>query len=139
MSEKTITPGDANKSLVDFLLTELVGSSLQVKDVSRSKLVLEAANFLAVIIELDVSKKLVTYDLYSPEWKRSITVEELDGLDFMETRAEEELKRLNLDTSSEDVLLSLDLMRYWASFNKYSIRENAVSETKQEESSATSA
>ena len=138
MSETSITPGDARKSLVDFLLNELVGSSLQVKDVSHSKLVLEAANYLAVIIEIDESKKLITYDLYSPEWKRSITVEELDGLDFMESRAAEELKKLNQETSAEDMLLSIDLMRYWASFNDYTIRENSISEqSKQQEEEET--
>ncbi len=47
----------------------------------------------------------------------------------METRAQEELKKLNLETNAEDVLLSLDLMRYWAKLNNYSIRENKISET----------
>jgi len=128
MSGTPLVPGDANRSLVDFMLSELKGSSLQIKDVSDSKLVIEAATLLAVIIELDKSKKMVSYDLYSPEWKRSITVEELDGLDFMETRAQEELKKLDFEINAEDVLLSLDLMRYWAKLNNYSIRENKISE-----------
>ena len=136
MSGTPLTPGDAKTNLAKFMLSELKGSSLQIRDISDSKLVIKAENLLAVIIEIDKKKKLLSYDLYSPEWKRSITVEELDGLDFMETKAEEELKKLDFETNAEDVLLSLDLMRYWAKLNNYSIRENKISENVNQQEAA---
>lgn len=118
-------PQDTDKSLVEFLDSKLKGSSLQLKQPSDSSkdFVVEADQLLAVKIQINEDSKNVVYSLHSPEWKRTITVEELDGFDFLESRAEEDLKKMDLETNAEDVLLSIDLIRLWAKANKYSVEE----------------
>jgi len=122
LSENSVL-GDTDKSLIEYLESKLKGSSLQLKESSKSKLVIEAEQLLAVTISVDSSTKRIVYALNSPEWKRSITVEELDGFDFLESRAEEDLKKLHLETNAEDILLSIDLVRLWAKANGYAVEE----------------
>ncbi|MHB8567703.1 MAG: hypothetical protein ACYC7D_14780 [Nitrososphaerales archaeon] len=116
-------PQDHDVSLLKFLESKLTGSSLQIKENSEASFIIEAEQLLAVKISIDDSSKKVNYTLYSPEWKRSITVEELDGFDFLESKAEEDLKKLNLEANAEDVLLSIDLVRYWAKANGFMMEE----------------
>lgn len=119
----SLEPGDTKKSLIEYLTADLKGSSLQIKEITDSRIVIEAEKLVEVKIELDESKKNVTYEISSPEWKRPITVEELDGFDFLESRAEADLKKLDLESNAEDVLLSIDLVRYWATANGYTLKE----------------
>lgn len=123
-SSSSEAPQDTDKSLLEFLVSNLKGSSLQMKpSESGNSLVIEAEQLLAVKIQIDKASKKVVYSLHSPEWKRTITVEELDGFDFLESRAEEDLKKMDLETNAEDVLLSIDLIRLWAKANKYLVEE----------------
>jgi len=124
LSKKLAPPSDdGRQNLIDFLTAKLKGSSLQIRGVDNSRLSIGAADLLAVNISVIPKEKEVHYELYSPEWKRSITVEELDGFDFMESRAEEDLRKLDLEANAEDVLLSIDLLRYWTKANGYKLIE----------------
>jgi hypothetical protein len=117
-------PQDTDKSLLEFLESKLKGSSLQLKPSESGKdLLIEAEQLLAVNVRINEDSKSVVYSLYSPEWKRTITVEELDGFDFLESRAEEDLKKMDLETNAEDLLLSIDLIRLWSKANEYSVEE----------------
>ena len=124
LTEEPPPPGDAHQDLIAFLTTKLKGSSLQIRDVDTSRLSIGATDLLAIDISVDSQKKEVHYELYSPQWKRSIRVEELGGFDFMESRAEEDLRKLNLEANAEDVLLSIDLLKYWARANGYMLIED---------------
>ena len=74
---------------------------------------------MRVHVVMTLKPRRILFDLYSPKWERKITVEQLDGYEFLESHAEEELQKQNTVEIAEDVLLSLDLIRSWAKANSF--------------------
>jgi hypothetical protein len=113
----------AKISLEDFLMRELVGSTLRMRSDKEGEFFLEADSIVRVHVAIDKKTKKIEFDLYSPRWSRKINVEELGGFTFMETHAEDLLLKDDAAAISEDTLLSLDLMRSWAERNKFAVSE----------------
>lgn len=113
----------AKIKLADFLTRELVGSTLRIRIVSDEEFFLESDSIVRVRVRLEKKPKKILFDIYSPRWSRKINVEELGGFTFMESHAEEELVKEDAAATSEDTLLSLDLIRSWAKQNVYEVIE----------------
>jgi hypothetical protein len=113
----------AKIKLDDFLARQLIGSTLRVRIVSDEKFFLESDSIVSVRVRLEKKPKKILFDIYSPRWSRKINVEELGGFTFMESHAEEELVKEDAAATSEDTLLSLDLIRAWAKQNDYQVIE----------------
>lgn len=105
---------------MEFLTKKLTGSSFSPVKISEEEIHLDAFDLLSIRIKLEPGKKSLQYELFSPKLNRSIGVERLDGVDFMEARLEEELEKENRRAVEEDALLALDLIQKWASDSKYS-------------------
>ena len=122
-------------SLEEFLTKELQASTLTVKAISKGEISIESDSIVRIHVLIDEKKKLVNFDLYSPRWSRRITVQQLDGFEFMESQAEDQLLKENAVAIAEDSLLALDIIRFWAVKNGYEACEVApYSEEDQNES-----
>lgn len=111
----------------EFLLKEFEGSSLAVRSVSEDEVVIEADSIIRIHVRIDDAKKEVNFDLFSPRWSRRITVQQLNGFEFMESQAEELLEKDHAEEVAEDSLLALDMIRIWADQRNYSTVEVAPS------------
>ncbi len=116
------------KNLFEFLKSELLGSSLQIKSETANDVRVGVGEILDVKVSVDHRGKKVRFELYSVAWKRRVTVEELGGIDFLELNAQQELEKQNHEEVAEDVLLSLDLLRVWADANGYKVEEVTTEE-----------
>jgi hypothetical protein len=110
-------------SLYDFLSRELLGSTLAITSPSKNEILIESEPIVRIHVKSDDHSKTVRFDIYSPRWSRQITVQQLDGFEFMESQAEELLEKENADAAAEDSLLALDMIRLWAAKNKYESTE----------------
>jgi hypothetical protein len=110
-------------SLFDFLNKGLLGSTLGVRSPSKDEILIESEPIVRIRVKTDDDSKKVEFDIYSPRWSRQITVQQLDGFDYMESQAEELLEKENADAVAEDSLLALDMIRLWSTKNKYDSSE----------------
>lgn len=118
-------------SLLEFLSKKLSGSSFNTIRTSEEEIHVDAFDLLSIRIKLDPEKKSLRYELFSPKLDRSVGVERLAGVDFMEAGLEEELEKENRRAVQEDALLALDLIKEWASESKYSVTHYVNPETGQ--------
>lgn len=118
-------------SLVEFLKRELQASTLSVISVSKNEILIEADPIVRIHVKTDEKSKTLNFDFYSPRWSRQIAVQQFDGFDFMESRAEELMEKENVDAIAEDSLLALDMIRLWAVKNKYESSEVEPSESQE--------
>jgi hypothetical protein len=112
-------------SLEEFLTKELQASTLTVRANSKTELSIESDSIVRIHVLIDEKRKQVNFDLYSPRWSRRITVQQLDGFEFMESQAEDQLLKEDAVAIAEDSLLALDIIRFWASENGYQASEVA--------------
>jgi hypothetical protein len=112
-------------TLEEFLAKELQASTLTVRTISKTELFIESDSIVRIHVLINDKAKQVHFDLYSPRWSRRITVQQLGGFEFMESRAEDQLLKENADAVAEDSLLALDIIRFWASKNGYEASEVA--------------
>ncbi len=123
-------------SIYEFLSKGLLGSTLSVTSPSRDEILIESEPIVRIHVTTDENSKKVKFDIYSPRWSRQITVQQLDGFDFMESQAEELLEKENADAVAEDSLLALDMIRLWTAKNKYECAEVEPNEGSGEEASS---
>ncbi len=71
-------------------------------------------------IVVNAKDKALAFDLFSPKLDRAVTFEEVDGVDFLDVRLDDELKTENHVAEQEDIALAIDLLRIWAKENNYS-------------------
>jgi hypothetical protein len=117
----------ASKSdLFTFLQSKLLGSSLKVIPVSDTETRIEAGDILALNIRLEKKKKIIDFSLFSKTLNRFVTIEEINGTTFMETKLAEELEKEDRFIVGEDTLLAVDLLRIWANENDYSLTNEGV-------------
>lgn len=113
-------------SLDGFLSPKLGGSTLSLRKISDVELYVESGGVIQIHVNIDTERKKITEELYSPKWGRQITVQQINGSEFLELQAEEELLKENFEEIAEDVLLALGLIRSWAKTNKLSVIEQKV-------------
>jgi hypothetical protein len=106
-------------SLADFLSSRLAGSTLTLRSLSSSELFVEYSDIIHAKIIINQASKEIRFELYSPKWGRHVTVEDLGGFDFLESQAQEELKKEDREITAMDMMLALDLLRSWAHARKY--------------------
>lgn len=128
MPSKEIQP---KQSLQEFLAKKLSGSSVSLVTVSKEEFHLDAFDLLSIRVKLDLTKKNVQYELFSPKLNRSIGFEIINGVEFMEAGLEEELEKEDRRSAQEDSLLALDLIRLWASDSKYTVTQYVNPDTGQ--------
>jgi hypothetical protein len=112
--------------LFTFLQSKLLGSSLKVIPVSETETRIEAGDILALNIRVDRRKKIVDFSLFSKTLNRFVTIEEINGTTFMETKLAEELEKEDRFIVGEDTLLAVDLLRIWTNVNDYSLTNEGV-------------
>ncbi|MFI5421967.1 MAG: hypothetical protein ACHQ1H_13460, partial [Nitrososphaerales archaeon] len=112
--------------LFTFLQSKLLGSSLKVIPVSETETRIEAGDILALNIRVDRKKKIVDFSLFSKTLNRFVTIEEINGTTFMETKLAEELEKEDRFIVGEDTLLAVDLLRIWTNVNDYSLTNEGV-------------
>lgn len=126
-------------TLEEFLTKELQASTLTAKAISKNEISIESDSIVRIHVLIYEKTKQVNFDLYSPRWSRRITVQQLGGFEFMESQAEDQLRKEDAVAIAEDSLLALDLIRFWASKNGYDALEVAPSpDGEQSESTTTS-
>ena len=118
-------------SLADFLSSRLAGSTLAIRKVSDAELFVEYSDIIHAKIILNEKAKEISFELYSPKWKRHVTVEELDGFDVLESQAQEELKKEDREVTATDIMLALDLVRSWSNARSYAVVEAHLSEAEE--------
>jgi hypothetical protein len=120
--------GASNPDLFEYLQHKLLGSSLSVIRTEPNQISIESGDTISMKIMLNEKKKLVDFSIFSNALNRPVTVEEINGSTFMETRMEEELEKEDRIVMEEDVLLSVDLLRLWARENKYTLSQDGLEE-----------
>ncbi len=97
-----------------------------MRKVSKDELYAESDGVIQINVKIDRKAKKLTEELYSPKWGRKITVQQIDGDEFLELHAAEELEKENFEEIAEDVLLALDLIRSWATANKFAVVDQEI-------------
>lgn len=115
--------------LHEFISSKLSGSSFNVVKKDEHEIDLEAENLLSIRITQDETRKKITFELYSTKLKRSINVEEIGGIEFMEAELEEELRKENQNGVEEDALLVVDLLNIWTKAYGYDLTHYVNPET----------
>lgn len=110
-------------TLSEFLTRELKASSLNVKAISDTEISVNSDSIVRVHLVINEKEKTISFDLYSPRWSRRITVQQLNGFEFMESRAQDQMDKENSSAIAEDTLLALDMIRYWALKNNFKAME----------------
>ena len=110
-------------SLADFLSPKLGGSTLLVRKISEAELYVESDEIIQIHVNIDKKEKRIVEELFSPKWGRRITVQQIDGSEFLELQAEEELQKENFEEIAEDILLVFGLIASWAKANKLTVAE----------------
>ena len=121
-------PDASNPDLFSYLQHKLVGSSLTAVRVGPDEISIESGDIIAMKILTHEKKKSLDFSIFSKALNRPITVEEINGSTFMEARMEEELEKEDRITMEEDILLSVDLLRLWASQNGYTLSNDGLEE-----------
>lgn len=126
-------------TLQNFLAKQLQGSTLTIRAISKQEVSIGSDSSIRIHVMIDDRSKNVNFDLYSPKWSRPITVQQLDGFEFMESQAEEQLLKDNSETIADDTLLAIDMIRIWAAKNNYrTIEVNPTPEEAQTEKASSS-
>lgn len=112
---------DPSLKLSEYLGKKLLGSSVEVVRVSDTELDLKAGDNITVKIMIDASKKTLSFNLFSPSLNRVVTFEEINGVELLDVRLEEELKSSNHEAEEEDAVITIDLLRMWAKENNYTV------------------
>jgi len=112
--------------LIAFLQAKLLGSSLKVIPASETEMHIEAGDILALAVREESKRKVVDFSLFSKTLNRFVTIEEINGTTFMETKLAEELEKEDRMVVGEDILLAVDLLRIWAAENGYSLTNEGV-------------
>ncbi|MGI0090661.1 MAG: hypothetical protein ACREBS_03030 [Nitrososphaerales archaeon] len=125
--EQRGSSGLHKSELFDYFELKLKGSSLQVVPSSEaSTFEVRAGEDLSLRIQVNSPKKGIDYTLFSPKLNRSVAIEQINGIELMETRLEEELKNSNREAIEDDMLLSFALLRDWAKKHAYSVSDAAA-------------
>jgi hypothetical protein len=101
-------------NLFDFLSSKLSGSSLEVIRKTDSEIVLQGGDLISITINTNDEDKALTYELFSQKLGRSVGVEEIQGVEFLESGLETELEKEKNEGIEADTLVALDLLRLWA-------------------------
>jgi len=112
---------DPSLELSEYLGKKLLGSSVQVVRVSDAEIDLKAGDNITVKIMIDASKKTISFNLFSPSLNRIVTFEEINGVELLDVRLEEELKSSNHEAEEEDAIITIDLVGIWAKENNYTV------------------
>jgi hypothetical protein len=112
----------------DYMYAKLLGSSLQVFRDDGGQVRIAAGDILSITVTIDNAKKTIDYTLFSKILNRPVTVEEINGTFFMETRLEDELEKEDQVMIGEDSLLAVDLLHFWAKNNGYTVSHNGAIE-----------
>jgi hypothetical protein len=120
--------GAYHSDLFEYLQHKLLGSSLTVVLVSPNEISIESGDTISLKIKPNPKKKILDFAIFSKTLNRPVTVEEINGSTFMETRMEEELQKEDRILLEEDILLSVDLIRLWAKENHYTIANDGLEE-----------
>lgn len=72
-------------------------------------------------IVIDVPKKKISFNLFSPSLNRPIVFEEVQGTSILDVRLGDELKSANHESEEQDAMLAIDLLREWSRDNKYDL------------------
>jgi hypothetical protein len=107
--------------LSDYLSKKLLGSSIEVVRVSDAEMQIKAGDNITLKILIDAAKKTLDFTLFSPSMNRIVTFEEINGVELLDVRLEEELKSSNHEAEEEDAIIAIDLMRMWAKDNGYAV------------------
>ena len=105
--------------LSDYLGKKLLGSSIEVARISDEEIQIKAGDNITLKILIDAAKKALDFNLFSPSMNRTVTFEEINGVELLDVRLEEELKSSNHEAEEEDAIIAIDLMRMWAKDNGY--------------------
>ncbi len=107
--------------LSEYLNTKLLGSSVTVVRVSDTEIQAKAGDNIVLTILLDTSKKTLSFNLFSPTINRDIAFEDVQGIELLDVRLDDELKSSNHEAEQEDTVIAIDILRMWAKENKYSV------------------
>ena len=110
-----------SSKLSEYLNTKLLGSSITVVRVSDTQIQAKAGDNIILTILLDTSKKTLSFNLFSPTINRDVTFEDVQGIELLDVRLDDELKSSNHEAEQEDTIIAIDLLRLWAKENKYTV------------------
>ena len=110
-----------SSKLSEYLNTKLLGSSMTVVRVSDTQIQAKAGDNIILTILLDTSKKTLSFNLFSPTINRDVTFEDVQGIELLDVRLDDELKSSNHEAEQEDTIIAIDLLRMWAKENKYTV------------------
>lgn len=110
-----------NSKLSEYLNTRLLGSSVTVVRVSDTQIQAKAGDNIILSILVDASKKTLSFNLFSPTINRDVTFEDVQGIELLDVRLDDELKSSNHEAEQEDTIIAIDLLRLWAKENKYTV------------------
>jgi hypothetical protein len=111
--------------LAEYMNVKLLGSSITVERVSENEIRAKAGDNIILTILLDAAKKALSFNLFSPTISRDITFEEVEGIELLDVRLDDELKSSNHEAEQEDTVIAIDILRMWAKENGYSVTHNA--------------
>jgi hypothetical protein len=126
-------PNSSITDLYDYLSAKLLGSTLQVIR-TENEIRVEAGDILSITITMDKKEKIVYFTLFSKILNRPVTVEEVNGTLFMESRLEEELEKEDRVAIGEDGLLAVDLLHLWAKENGHEVKRTGVEDSRHKQS-----
>ena len=110
-----------SSKLSEYLNTRLLGSSVTVVRVSDTQIQAKAGDNIILSILVDASKKTLSFNLFSPTINRDVTFEDVQGIELLDVRLDDELKSSNHEAEQEDTIIAIDLLRLWAKENKYTV------------------
>ncbi len=104
-----------------YLGKKLLGSSAEVVRVSDGELKVKAGDNITMKVLIDHAKKAIIFGVFSPTLNRIVTFEEVEGVELLDVRLDDELKSSNHEAEQEDIILAIDILRMWAKENGYSV------------------
>lgn len=126
-SARVVPSKDNSKSKLDQYLTrKLLGSSVEVVPVSEKEIQLKAGNNIILKLMIEPAKKKINFNLFSPSLNRIVTFEEVNGMDLLDVRLDDELKSKNHEAEEQDTMLAIDLLRQWTKENNYTLSHVAA-------------
>lgn len=88
---------------------------------SETEIQAKAGDNIVLTILLDASKKTLSFNLFSPTINRDVAFENVQGIELLDVRLDDELKSSNHEAEQEDTIIAIDLLRMWAEENKYTV------------------
>lgn len=88
---------------------------------SDTQIQAKAGDNIILSILVDASKKTLSFNLFSPTINRDVTFEDVQGIELLDVRLDDELKSSNHEAEQEDTIIAIDLLRLWAKENKYTV------------------